>query len=297
MRRIPNFFALRAFEAAARFESFTLGAEELSLTPSAVSHQIRDLEEYFGVALFVRTKRRVETTPEGRRLYESLARIFDALETCCNDVGLAPRSQVLAVHCAPSLAVKWLGPRLPGFMKTHPNITIRLSSAAEPIDLTRYREVDVAISYAVAREGSGIQVTPLGAERILPLCAPGLVDQTMPAREQIKVLPLIDSQLSRVSWPEWFTFNEIQLPKAPRVSFDRAALAISAAVDGMGVTLESARLAEREIARRELVELGAGIFKELERETHFFSHRIEQGQVDKVATFRRWLLEQAGVDQ
>src|ERR1700760_1235249 len=103
MRKIPNFFALRAFEAAARHESFTLGAQELNLTPSAISHQVRELEDWFGIPLFVRANRSVETTPECLRLLESLTRIFDALEASCSEVGLAARAQVLTVHCAPSL--------------------------------------------------------------------------------------------------------------------------------------------------------------------------------------------------
>ena len=300
MRKIPNYFALRAFEAAARFQSFRMGAEELSLTPSAISHQVRELEEHFGIPLFVRSNRRVETTAEGRRLFESLTRIFDALEASCNEVGLGAGSQVLTVHCAPSLAVKWLGPRLPKFMQAHPNITIRLSSGPEPIDLTRVREIDVAISYGAAREGSGIRVVPLGPERIVPLCSPMLLEAgTAPASQpalQIAALPLIDSQLSRVSWPDWFSLNGLTLPPIARTSFDRAALAISAAADGMGVALESVRLAEREIARGALVEIGHDTFVPLERDTHFLSYRMQQGEVDKIVVFSSWLYEQVGLN-
>ena len=119
MRRVPNFVLLRAFEAAARLESFTLAARELCLTQSAISHQVKELEEYFGRRLFDRRTRRVELTPEGKRLQESLSRVFDVIEAACNEVALAPQSQVLAVYCAPSFAVKWLGPRLPQFMQTH----------------------------------------------------------------------------------------------------------------------------------------------------------------------------------
>lgn len=295
MRKIPNYFALRAFEAAARHESFALGAKELNLTPSAVSHQVRELEEHFGIPLFIRANRRVEATPEGRRLFESLTRTFDALEAACNDVGARSREQVLTVHCAPSLAVKWLGPRLPAFMQAHPDITIRLSSGAEPLDLARERELDVAISYGIAREGTGIEVTALGPERIVPLVSPRLVDATQPPAAQIASLPLIDSQLSRVSWPDWFELNGLRLPAVTRTSFDRAALAISAAADGMGVALESVRLAERELARGELVELGPRMFAPLERDTHFLSCRIEQQHVDKVRRFKTWLLREAGV--
>ena len=299
MRKIPNYFALRAFEAAARHDSFTLGAQELNLTPSAISHQVRELEETFGLPLFVRGNRQVETTAEGKRLLESLTRIFDALEASCNEVGLFARAQVLTVHCAPSLAVKWLGPRLPSFLLAHPDVTIRLSSGPEPLDLTRVREIDLAISYGSSREGDGIAVIPLGTERIVPLCSPKLLEPLTGASPaaQVGALPLIDSQLSRVSWPDWFDRNGLCAPAVPRTSFDRAALAISAAVDGMGVTLESVRLAEREIARGDLVEIGADTFAPLARETHFLSYRVKHATVAKVAAFRGWLLHEAGMSE
>ncbi|MEQ1659776.1 MAG: LysR family transcriptional regulator, partial [Hylemonella sp.] len=93
MRKMPNFVLLRAFEAAARLESFTQAAEELHLTQSAISHQIRELEEHFGRPLFLRRNRRVEPTPEGRRLLETLSRVFDAMEVACKEVRLSPKAQ------------------------------------------------------------------------------------------------------------------------------------------------------------------------------------------------------------
>src|ERR1700709_1782075 len=132
MRRIPNFVLLRAFEAAARLESFTRAAEELHLSQSAISHQVKELEEYFGRPLFYRRNRRGETTAGGRRLFDSLGRVFDVSEAACSEVALSPQAQVLALHCAPSLAVKWLGPRLPGFMEADPGITRRRAAGGEP---------------------------------------------------------------------------------------------------------------------------------------------------------------------
>ena len=184
MRRIPPFVLLRAFEAAARLESFTLAAGELHLTQSAISHQVRELEDYLARPLFIRRNRRVELTSEGRRLLESLSRVFDVIEAACNEVALAPQAEVLAVHCAPSFAAKWLGPRLREFLHSHPDITIRLTSGAEPIDLTRVRDVDVAISYGSVPERAGILSVALGAERIVPLCSPELVKDDIPCQMQ-----------------------------------------------------------------------------------------------------------------
>ncbi|WP_027855169.1 LysR substrate-binding domain-containing protein [Marinobacterium litorale] len=295
MNKIPKFILLRAFEAAARLQSFTLAAQELHLTQSAISHQVRELEGYFGRPLFIRKNRSVEPTPEGARLQANLSRVFDALEAACNEVALTPSAEVLNLYCAPSFAAKWLGPRLPEFMEHHPDITIRLSTGAEPIDLTRVQDVDVAITYVNVFERPGVDVIALGKERTVPLCAPGLLDDRLTASQQITELPLIESQLSHTSWSDWFTLNGLRLPKRPRPSFDRAALVISAAVDGMGVALESVRLAEREILRGELIELGRNVFIEKSVETHFFSCRTNERKVNKIRLFKSWLLAKCEV--
>jgi len=295
MRKIPNFVLLRAFEAAARLQSFSGAAHELHLTPSAISHQIRELEAHFGRALFLRSHRRVDLTPEGRRLSEGLTRVLDALDASCSEVALAPSNQVLSVYCAPSFAAKWLGPRLAGFMQQHPEITIRLTSGAEPMDLTQAREVDLAISYSHALQRPGVVVIPLGKERIAPLCAPSLKPPRRAWKELIGELTLIDSQLNHVTWRDWFVLNGMVMPQRPHQSFDRGALAISAAVDGLGVTLESVRFAERELQRGELVEVGAKVFKTIEREMHFLSLRTNEQRVEKVRCFSEWLLKQLKV--
>lgn len=295
MRNIPNFVLLRAFEAAARLQSFTLAAGELCLTPSAISHQVKELEAYFGRPLFVRRNRRVELTAQGARLQDSLGRVFDVIEAACQEVVLSADAQVLALHCPPSFAAKWLGPRLPAFMRAYPDITIRLTSGAEWIDLTRVQELDVTISYGGQVERPGLVGVSLGTEQIVPLCAPHLVDPQRPARSYIHELVLIDSSLSPVTWSNWFKLNHLTLAKRARPSFDRAALSISAAVDGVGVALESHRLAEREIERGELVVLGGSEFVPLALDTHFLSYRASDKQVPKVRVFRDWLLKSAGV--
>jgi len=292
MRKIPNFVLLRAFEAAARLQSFSLAAHELHLTPSAISHQVRELETFFGRALFVRSHRRVDLTAEGRRLFESLERVLDALEACCAEVKLAPSGQVLSVYCAPSFAAKWLGPRLPAFMDAHPGITIRMSSGAEPMDLTRAREVDVAISYGRALQRPGVEVVPLGQEDIVPMCSPQLKTKGKTWKELMSQATLIESQLSDVTWRDWFVLNGLAMPQNPRQSFDRGALSISAAVDGMGIALETTRFAERELARGDLVEVGKTQFKRIRREVHFLSIRSNERHIEKIRQFNHWLLSQ-----
>jgi len=292
---MPNYVLLRAFEAAARLESLTLAAKELHLTQSAISHQIKELEEYFGKPLFFRKNRKVEPTSEGRRLLDSLTRIFDVIEAACNEVTLAPNSQVLALHCSPSFAAKWLSPRLPEFIKANPDITIRMTSGAEPIDLLRNQEIDVAISYQFTHTGPGITSASLGEEKIIPMCSPELIDSTVSAEELMSKLTLIESSLNHHTWERWFEINHLKNPSSRKMSFDRAALSISAAVDGIGAVLESVRFAERELSRGELVEIGQQIFLPTTDRTHFLSYRSNTKNSQKIKLFNEWIFSKAGV--
>jgi DNA-binding transcriptional LysR family regulator len=295
MRKIPNFVLLRAFEAAARLQSFTLAAKELHLTQSAISHQIRELEDYFGKPLFLRKNRKVEPTAEGRRLLDSLSRVFDVIEAACSEVTLAPSSQILALHCSPSFAAKWLSPRLPEFIKSYPDITIRLTSGADPIDLLRNQEIDMAISYQSRQEGPGIISVSLGEEKIVPMCSPTLIDANLTAQELMSKLTLIESSLNNHTWEKWFEAHRLKNPSSRKMAFDRAALSISAAVDGIGAVLESVRLAERELSRGELVELGQGVFKPTIDRTHFLTYRSNTKNTQKIKLFKEWICNKAGV--
>ena len=289
LRRLPNFTLLRTFEAAARLESFTLAAHELHLTQSAISHQIKELERYFERSLFVRSHRRVEPTAEAKRLLESLSRVFDVLESACQEVSLSPQAEVLSLYCAPSFAVKWLGPRLRGFMNAHSSITIRLSTGPGTLDLNRARDTDIAITYGAASIQTGVSSFSLGEETIVPICAPALLDKYQSVADCIQSNPLLDSQLSPVKWPDWFSHHGMACPDKPRTSFDRAALAIAAAVDGMGIALESSRLAEREISRGEVTVLSQPGRAALQRPLHFVSFRDNERASGKVKAFMTWL--------
>ncbi len=295
MRRLPSFHALRAFESAARLESFLLAAAELHLTPSAISHQIRGLEEHFGRQLFVRKNRQLELTTEARKLMAKLAGAFDAIEVACAELSPGPQMQRLALHSAPSFASKWLGPRLPSFLQEYPAISLRFSSSADPIDLARQDDLDLAIAYGKAPDGRGIVVEPLGTELIIALAAPEIASRLHPTDHlSLQQLVLIESPVSPVQWPEWFALNGLPYRKGgASPSFDRGALAVSAAAQGLGVALESERFAQEELAEGKLVQLGGNRFRHVPRELHFLCYRATQRDLPKIIAFRRWLLEQA----
>ncbi|WCS24566.1 LysR substrate-binding domain-containing protein [Methylobacterium sp. NMS14P] len=291
MRRTPSFSALRAFEAAARLGSFARASEELHLTPSAVSHQIRALERWFGRALFRRANRQALLTADGQRLLAGLSSAFDAIEAVCADLS-PPLPTSLAVHCTPSFAAKWLGPRLPAFVEAHPGIAIRLSTSADPVDLGRHAEIDILIAYGRPPHGPGLTVESLGPEEIAALCAPEVARAARPdAAGSIGPFTRLDSSFSPVRWPDWFAHNGLPVPGgAAGAAFDRGSLVISAAVQGLGVALETLRFARDELAAGQLVRLGGGRAASLTRDLHFICYRERDGALEKIRVFRRWLL-------
>jgi DNA-binding transcriptional LysR family regulator len=297
VRTLPSFHALRAFEAAARLGSFVRASEELHLTASAISHQVRTLETYFGRPLFEPGLKAKHLTADGARLAAGLAHAFDAIETACAEVTPRPTASTLTVHCAPSFAAKWLGPRLPRFMSRHPSIVIRMYSGAGTYDLLRNETTDVAIVYGDPPQGAGIAVEALGDEDVTALAAPALAARLEPyTRCAMMALPLIESSVSPIRWSDWFAANGLgRHPQTPTSGFDRGALVISAAVQGIGVALETERFVETELASGQLVALAAGRFRPLRRVLHHLVLRAGPLVPHRVRVFRTWLLEEVGV--
>ncbi|MCQ9617457.1 LysR family transcriptional regulator [Paenalcaligenes niemegkensis] len=223
MRALPNFAWLKAFEAAARLESFSLAAEELHLTPSAISHQVKNLEHHFGRPLFVRHNRRVNLNALGQTFYRELQPLLDGLAQLCRETqGESGQTNTLTLHCAPSLAVKWLGPRLSEFMHANSQLAIHLRTDAVAPDLRQATDIDCVISYGQAPSPDPyLVVEALAAEPLVPLCSPQLYARLALSQPWYLNLPLIDSTLSPVTWADWFGSKGMAAPLGPRLSFDR----------------------------------------------------------------------------
>ncbi|MCZ8163879.1 MAG: LysR substrate-binding domain-containing protein [Beijerinckiaceae bacterium] len=294
MLRTPSLHALRAFEAAARLGSFARASEELHLTPSAISHQVRALEQHFGKPLFTRSTRQVILTQEGVRLLAALSQAFAIIHTACADLSPRPRAESLSVHCSPSFAAKWLGPRLPGFITQNPDISIRLSSSADRVDLLRDDTIDVLIAYGTAPNDPGVTKQALGKEEIAALCSPALAS-AFPAveLEDFEHIMLLKSSFSPVHWAEWFSVNNLR-PSSLRTGtvFDRGALVVAAAAQGLGVALETLRFAQAEIEAGSLVRFGGGRFCSLEREMHFLCYRTRDQNLKKIRRFCEWIIRE-----
>jgi len=277
---------LRAFEAAGRTGSFRNASDELALSPSAVSHAIRKLEAGMGIRLFVRSTRKIHLTPEGRFLYQHVSRGFEDLRYGIEAVA-ARGPTVLRVHSAPSFAAQWLVPRLARFLSTHPHIDIRLAANT---DYVRFEtdEFDIDIVYGKPRS-EGIVTLPLGNELLTPLCSPETA-QRIKRPSDISELPLIQSEYKQFRWPSWFEANGLPVRTPQGARFDRSFLAIAAAADGLGVALESTRLAERELNSGRLVRPLAGQETEIHYSAHYLAYSSAGQQRHTISVFRDWLM-------
>jgi LysR family glycine cleavage system transcriptional activator len=285
--------SIQAFEAAARLESFALAAEELFVTPSAISHQIKLLEEQIGVRLFHRAHRAVMLTDAGRRYAQEVSAAFARIASATRSIGREEKSDILTVHSTPSFATQWLMPRLSRFSAQHPDTDVRLNASVESVDLIS-EEADIDIRYGPRRlQPAGTMVLMLPPETIVPLCAPELVsgDQAIRTVADIAKHTLIHSEVCMVSWRDWMRQHrkvKLDITRGPR--FDRSFMAISAAVDGMGVCLESLLLAQRELDSGKLVApFGLSGMK---IESYSFSLLKSKAELPKIRRFQNWLFSE-----
>ena len=286
-----NLSLLKAFEAAARTGSFHDAATELHLSPSAVSHAIRKLEHLLGALLFEREGRRVKLSSDGVALMRHVGPAFDDLRHGVEQVSMRG-PKVLRVHSAPSFAAQWLTPRLPQFLAANPDVDIRLSAS---VDYTRFStdEFDVDIVYGRPTQ-EGVIVMPLGEEIITPLCVLKLAS-LIRRPEDLYRHALIDSDNKQVRWPDWFAANGLSAPPTRNMRFDRSFLAISAAANGLGVALESTRLAESEIASGRLVPVLAGQSMDVRYVGHYLVFPRVAVRRQTLRAFIDWLTQELGL--
>jgi LysR family transcriptional regulator, glycine cleavage system transcriptional activator len=277
--------AIRAFEAAARTGSFRDAANELNLTPSAVSHAIRKLESTMSTTLFERSARSVRLTPAGENLMRHAGAAFDNLRRGIEEVaGRGP--QLLRVHCAPSFAAQWLAPRLAQFLAAEPKLEVRLAASTEYARFSN-DDFDIDIVYGQPRS-EGVEIIPLGEEIVTPLCTREMARKIRRPKDLLSQV-MIRSEVKQVQWHQWFAANGLEPPAIHGMRFDRSFLAIAMASSGLGVTLESTRLAEREIANGSLVAPLAGRSADIRYVGHYLVFPRTSRQRRAVRAFTDWL--------
>ncbi|MDX1433244.1 MAG: transcriptional regulator GcvA [Gammaproteobacteria bacterium] len=252
-RRLPPLNALRAFEAAARHESFSRAAEELSVTHAAISHQVRALEEWLGVALFDRSARAVRLSGAGRTYLPVIEAAFDRIHAGTAEITGTRRGDALHVTTTPAFAVRWLAPRLGRLWQAHPDLDLRLHQAAW------LSEVDFSVTHVAVRIGSGkrpgLVSVPLMPGTLTPMCSPALLGAGARLERpadlvHFKLLHLLDYR----AWRQWFELAGIDDADVERGPiFDDTNLVYSAAIAGQGVGLLHTALTRREVAAGQLV--------------------------------------------
>lgn len=286
--------AVQAFEAAARLSSFALAAEELFVTPSAISHQIKLLEEQYGVRLFHRVHRAVVLTDAGRIYAEEVCASFAKIEMATRELGRTAKSDILTVHSTPSFATQWLMPRLARFSALEPDIDVRLNASYPAAADLLTQGVDIDIRYGTQRlQPAGTMVLLFPLETIVPLCSPGLANGEHPIRspEDLRHHTLIHSEVGQVSWRDWMRQHrkvQLDISRGPR--FDRSFMAISAAVDGLGVCLDSLLLAQRELETGRLVAPLGLVGPKVQGYT--FNILKSRAELPKIRCFQDWLFRE-----
>jgi DNA-binding transcriptional LysR family regulator len=238
-RRLPPLNALRAFEAAARHLSFSAAAEELNVTLSAVSHQIRHLEEVLGVPLFLRSPRGLRLSEEGALLLPGFTLGFDHLAEAVAKLADRKTEGVIAISMLSTFAMHWFIPRLPHFQGLHPDIDVRIATSSNPTEIDR-DGFDCAIRYGTGEEWPGQSVTRLFAETLVPVCTPALAQSLATPADLLKVKRL-HARLRRDDWALWAVAAGLIStpgfePSAGPI-FDTRSLVIQAALQGLGVAV------------------------------------------------------------
>jgi LysR family glycine cleavage system transcriptional activator len=290
---LPSLNGLRAFEAAARHMSFTRAAAELNVTQTAISHQIRRLEEQLGIVLFIRRNRALELTREARDYLPSIRSAFEDLHRATARLRRAENEARLTVSTTASLATKWLVSRVAAFQDANPGIEVRITTSTHLVDFRR-EEVDIAVRYGHG-VWPGLRAHWLMAEHIFPVCGPALLSDVRPLRvpEDLAHHTLLHTSVSREDWQLWLTAAGLPPTIATRrgMTFDQGFMAIQAAMEGLGVAMGRFHLVEADLAAGRLI---APFDMVLPQDAGYYVVTPEAtADTAKIARFRDWLIASA----
>lgn len=292
-RHLPPLNALKAFEAAARSESFTRAAEELHVTQGAVSHQVKALEDTLGLKLFHRERQRLKLTASGR---DYLAVVRDAFDRIALGTELLLRRQgagVLTISTSPDFAAKFLVHRLGRFAESHPDIELRISATSHHVDFAR-EDVDLAVRHGDGK-WPGLDVVLLCAERLFPVCSPKLVAgrNRIAAASDLLKFPLLRLD-DWTTWMRWFRAAGVADPAPHGPALNRASMLIDAAIDGQGVALARTALAAWDLINGRLVR-PVDVSLRMPN-TYWIVCPKAMSDRPKIAMLRQWLLAEAADD-
>jgi LysR family glycine cleavage system transcriptional activator len=290
---LPSLGALRAFEVAARHASFTRAADELSITQTAVSHQIKTLEEQLGVKLFIRHRNTLQLTDAAQRYLPAVRSAIETLSDATDSLVKMEQDSILTVSTLATFAVKCLIPRLGSFTKLYPEIMLRIAASVSFGEFNR-KTHDLAIRWGDG-DWPGMRVDKIFSEEIFPVCSPALLEGPVPLREPADLArhPIIRNGFSflfRDDWPAWLGAAGVGgLELSAALTFEFALPAMEAAAQGLGVALGRSPFVDEDLRSGRLVrpfDLSVRT-----RAAYYLVCPRETANRAKIKAFRNWLLD------
>lgn len=294
IRRLPPLNALRSFEAAARLNSFNRAAEELFVTPSAVSHQIKSLEEFLGLKLFHREKRQVQITVAGEKYLVAVQHALDELDAATRRLMSAPNTSAVTFEAPPAFLNRWLMPRIKDFQSRYPDVELRLSAGGvSHIDFD-HSDLDMAVFFG-DKPDADLEVHLVHPSKVVPVCSPRLIeDAQIETLQDLTRQTLIHVTSRRNEWTRLLRQGGVAMTGQEKgVSFSSTQLALGAALEGIGVALSDREMISRELQYGQLV---MPVEAELLTGKAFYLIYPQGRQVTYgMRVFRDWLLEVMGL--
>lgn len=288
MQKLPPFAAIRAFEAAARHQSFKDAALELGLTPTAISHQIKQLERLSGRSLFVRRTRRVELTPQGSAFAESIGPALEAMTAAFAKLCSEPERRNVTLGAGPIIAARWLVPRLSRLWAGHPGIDLRLHHSILPV-WQQMAQFDLAIAWGKG-DWSGVVSEALLRIEVTPVLAPSLLQErtALTSPQDLLSLPLLHHR-DQAGWRQWFAAAGVSPPRdLPGTVFEDANVLLQAALSGRGAALGILQFIEDELSAGRLIRPFESSVDP--GDAYFLIYRRSALANEAMAAVRSWLL-------
>ena len=295
----PGLRSLRAFDSAAEHLSFTQAADDLHVTPAAISHQIKELESQLGVSLFTRTSRSMRLTREGEILKAAAHESLEILSRALMRVKRFENRKQIRVSASPSLAAKWLVPRLDRFLSQQPGADVRVDVSHSVVDFDR-EDIDIAIRFGEGRY-LGLRAEILFQDKVFPVCSPKIITKDKPLRSPRDLLRHtlihLDWEAQGSPWPNWKMWMKAsgidEFDDRTGLHFGQTAFAVQAAIDGMGVALGDSNLVADDLASGRLVKPFELSLRAPKQFAYYVITRAETADAPMVNAFRDWCLAEA----
>jgi LysR family glycine cleavage system transcriptional activator len=281
--------ALRAFEMAARYQSISRASDELCVTQAAVSQQIAQLEDRLGVALFTRHHRRIELTDPGRSLSVVLQRSFEQIQVAVQSVKRNKQNRVLKLVLYPTLATRWLLPKLARFHSEYPDLDVQVTTSMQLVDFVN-DDVDFSIQYG-DQIPPNVESMPIISEVLMPVCSPKLLAGKKLELADLTGYTLIHSTNRLTDWNQWLEHCGVHLkPEGGEMFVGNSYLAYQAAIDGLGMAMAQQALVQQDVAEGRLVAPFPERFHT--KRTYHLTYLASRRNMSQIVSFREWILSE-----